>query len=284
MTLDGRTLCEEACIILRTADPTAKIAVGAALAKSWRDGEISVLHGGHSALPPPPAPPAPSQRPQRPPWRPARPDRPELRRPGDMPRRTTSGLRGRVALLHAIAHIELNAVDLAWDLIARFANADLPRAFYDDWIGVAADEGRHFNLLSARLNELGACYGDLPAHDGLWQAAMDTADDLTARLAIVPMVLEARGLDVTPAMAHKLRNGGDSPSADILQLILEDEISHVAAGQRWFEWCCSQQNLSPIECWHTLVGKYFKGALKPPFNHAARKQAGMSTKYYEPHA
>lgn len=184
-------------------------------------------------------------------------------------------------MLHAVAHIELNAIDLAWDLIARFADTGLPRAFYDDWVGVAADEGRHFTYLAARLAELDAAYGDLPAHDGLWQAAVDTAGDLTARLAVVPMLLEARGLDVTPAMVDKLQSAGDNQSALILQLILEEEIGHVATGCRWFEWSCRRHGLEPVSHWHILVAANFKGVIKPPFNHTARNQAGMAAEYYE---
>lgn len=260
----ANSLCAMACAVLREPEPAAKIALGAAAAKSWHAGSITDVGDC------------------RPSPRPARPAKPELRRPGDMPRRSTSGQRGRIALLHAIAHIELNAVDLAWDLIARFANPDLPRAFYDDWVQVAADEGRHFTMLVERLAELQASYGDLPAHDGLWQAAEETAGDLTTRLAVVPMLLEARGLDVTPAMADKLRGGGDDTSADILRLIYKEEISHVAVGRYWFEWSCQRQGLAPIAHWRALIGRHFKGILKPPFNHAARNQAGMATFYYQP--
>lgn len=256
-------LCALACAVLQEADPTAKIAAGAAVAEAWRAGTI--CHIGVC----------------QPPLRPARPAYPELRWPRDMPRRSTSGQRGRTALLHAIAHIELNAVDLAWDLIARFASPDLPRTFYDDWISVAADEGRHFTLLAARLAELQAAYGDLPAHDGLWRAAENTTGDLTARLAVVPMLLEARGLDVTPAMVDKLSNAGDLRSANILQLIYEEEINHVALGRRWFEWSCRRLGVNPVDHWRDLVGKHCKGVLKPPFNHAARSQAGMTTIYYQ---
>lgn len=267
--MTANTLCAGACEVLQTGDPGAKAAAGQALALNWRRGGIAVITGPDDPMPL---------------SRPARPDRPELRRPGDMPRRRLSGPRGRIALLHAIAHIELNAIDLAWDIIARFANTGgnsrMPRAFFDDWVGVAADEGRHFTLVCERLAELGAAYGDLPAHDGLWQAAKDTAHDLTARLAVVPMVLEARGLDVTPAMAAKLRSAGDGSSADLLQLILDDEIGHVAVGRHWFEWICQRDGLTPTTHWRAMVAAHFKGALKPPFNHQARKQAGMGTEYY----
>jgi len=255
-----------ACAVLRQGNPAAKVQAGAAVAEAWRAGRI----GRIGTCQPPP--------------RPARPKRPELRRPGDMPRRRISGQRGRIALLHAIAHIELNAIDLAWDLIARFTSQGLPGEFYDDWITVAADEGRHFSAISHRLAELGAAYGDLPAHDGLWQAATDTAGDLTARLAVVPTLLEARGLDVTPGMVAKLRSAGDDQSAVMLQVILDEEIGHVAAGVRWFNWCCRRQGLEPVGQWRQLVDKYFKGQLKPPFNHGARKQAGMEREYYQPDA
>lgn len=267
MTVEGivQNLSERARMVLRTGDPCAKAAAGRRLAADWRDGTVTVICGAGS-LPPP--------------GRPARPDRPELRLPRDMPRRRLSGSRGRIALLHAIAHIELNAIDLAWDLIARFAHAGLPRAFFDDWVEVAADEGRHFTLLNERLAELEAAYGDLPAHDGLWQAAEDTAHDLAARLAVVPMVLEARGLDVTPAMVAKLRRAGDEPSAALLKLILDEEISHVAAGRRWFEWLCQRDGVEPTARWRALVANHFKGVLKPPFNNEARNQAGMTAKYY----
>ena len=180
------------------------------------------------------------------------------------------------------AHIELNAVDLAWDLIARFADADLPRAFYDDWIAVADDEARHFALLAGRLAALGAAYGDLPAHDGLWQVAEETAGDLLARLAVVPLVLEARGLDVTPAMIAKLEKAGDSESAAILEVIYRDEIDHVAAGQRWFAFVCARRDLDPAAAWGELVRRHFKGVLKPPFNAEARDAAGFPEAYYQP--
>ncbi|MDP6566763.1 MAG: ferritin-like domain-containing protein [Alphaproteobacteria bacterium] len=256
------TLTALACDVLSTAEPAAKISAGRAAAAAWRQGNVTAI--GDS----------------RPPARPARPERPQLRRPGDMAKRSTAGRRGRIALLHAIAHIELNAIDLAWDLIARFATPDLPTAFLDDWVGVAEDEGRHFELLAARLAQLDAAYGDLPAHDGLWQAAEDTAGDLAARLAVVPMLLEARGLDVTPATVGRLRQASDSASADLLALICEEEIAHVAAGRRWFEWLCQRRNLDPIGHWRHLVARHFKGQLKPPFNEAARARAGLTADYY----
>ena len=217
------------------------------------------------------------------PDRPARPDRPELTRPGRVKKRKiTAAPEGRGALLHALAHIELNAIDLAWDIAARFTarHPDLPRAFYDDWVAVADDEARHFMMLEDRLAALGVSYGDHPAHDGLWQASMDTAHDLLARLAVVPMVLEARGLDVTPAMITKLRSVGDEESADALQIIHDDEISHVAAGKRWFDHLCAERGLAPEATWKDLVRRHFKGAVKPPFNETSRAKAGMPPDFY----
>jgi uncharacterized ferritin-like protein (DUF455 family) len=216
-----------------------------------------------------------------PPARPARPARPELKRPGEVPRRRINrGSAGRGALLHALAHIELNAVDLAADILARFTGEDLPRGFYDDWLKVADEEGKHYLLLAARLDELGLAYGDLPAHDGLWQAAEETAHDLLARLAVVPLVLEARGLDVTPAMIARLRAADDAASAAVLQVIYEEEIGHVAIGKRWFDFLCARRGLDPRETWQALVRRHFKGQLKPPFNDAAREEAGLPADFY----
>lgn len=217
----------------------------------------------------------------KPPRRPARPDRPHLLPPADVPRRRISrGTKGRTALLHALAHIELNAVDLAWDIVARFDGEDLPRAFFDDWVTVADEEARHFELLSARLAEFGAVYGDLPAHDGLWDSAVSTAHDLTARLAVVPLVLEARGLDVTPAMIQRLRAVEDETSAAVLETIYRDEIGHVAVGRRWFEYLCTRRGQDPETRWRALVEKYFRGALKPPYNVEARDAAGFPESWY----
>ena len=215
--------------------------------------------------------------------RPARPDRPPLRPPKEMAKRRAFGSpAGRIALLHALAHIELNAIDLAWDLVARFAGAGLPRGFFDDWVGVAGEEACHFQLLAGRLAELGVGYGDLPAHDGLWEAAAATADDLLARLAVVPLVLEARGLDVTPEMAARLERVGDAESAAILRRIYRDEIGHVATGLRWFRWLCLERGATPQTVFHDRVRRFFKGELKPPFNHQARAAAGFPRDYYEP--
>ena len=259
------TVAEAALGVLAAADPAAKAARAGALAAAWRDGAIAGIGSAE------------------PPDRPARPARPVLRPPRDMKRRGKArSAAGRIALLHALAHIELNAIDLACDLLARFAGDGLPRAFFDDWITVADEEARHFTLLSDRLAALGASYGDLPAHDGLWQAAAETAHDLLARLAVVPMVLEARGLDVTPPMIENLRRAGDTASVAILEIIYRDEIGHVAAGRRWFEHVCAARGLDPVPTYHRLVRRHFRGALKPPFNDDARGRAGMDAAYYAP--
>ncbi|MDJ0947071.1 MAG: ferritin-like domain-containing protein [Kiloniellales bacterium] len=263
----ARGLAEAAVSVLAAAEPQEKLRLTRAATAAWAAGRITAIGAA------------------RPPERPARPDRPALVPPREVPRRRIGREPGgRIALLHALAHIELNAVDLAWDLIARFgagaAGAGLPRAFFDDWCRVAADEARHFGLLSARLGDLGAAYGDLPAHDGLWEAAGATAGDLAARLAVVPLVLEARGLDVTPGMIDKLRRAGDTVSAAVLELIYREEVSHVAAGERWFAFLCRRLGRDPGPTWKALVRQHFKGVLKPPFNDEARRAAGMSPDVY----
>ena len=211
---------------------------------------------------------------------PARPDRPELLPPNRMPKRGRGGSdRARIALIHALAHIECVAIDLAVDMAGRFGGA-LPRAFIDDWLSVAADEAMHFALLQRRLDQLGSHYGALPAHDGLWEAARETAHDVMARLAVVPMVLEARGLDITPATIARADERGDFATARILQRIFSDEIRHVWIGTRWFESCCQAMNRDPADLWKTLVKSHFRGELKPPFNDSARSRAGLTRDYY----
>jgi uncharacterized ferritin-like protein (DUF455 family) len=200
-----------------------------------------------------------------------------------MPKRRAFGSpASRIALLHALAHIELNAIDLGWDIVARFAGEGMPRAFFDDWVGVASEEASHLELLTGRLADFGARYGDLPAHDGLWESAAATADDLLARLAVVPLVLEARGLDVTPEMAARLKRAGDPQSAAILRRIYSDEIGHVAVGVRWFDRLCHARGLMPEEVFRERVRRFFNGEVKPPFNREARAAAGFPARYYEP--
>ncbi|MEN3950683.1 ferritin-like domain-containing protein [Iodidimonas sp. SYSU 1G8] len=257
------SLTEAACAVLTTPGGRDKATLSRVVAAAWARGEISVLG---AAIPPD---------------RPARPGTPELLPPAQMPRRRSAGSTGtRIALLHALAHIELNAIDLAWDLIARFAADDLPREFFDQWVTVAAEEGLHFLLIEDRLAALSAHYGALPAHDGLWEAATETAHDLRARLAIVPMVLEARGLDVTPAMIGRFERSGDEESAAILRIVLRDEIGHVAVGKFWFDYLCARTGDDSPTLWRNLVRTHFRGALKPPFNREAREKAGFPPDLY----
>jgi uncharacterized ferritin-like protein (DUF455 family) len=216
------------------------------------------------------------------PDRPGRPGRPEYLPPNRMPNRRRGGSpAARIAMLHAFAHIEFNAIDLALDAAGRFGEA-MPHVFVTDWLSVAADEAMHFALLERRLQSLGSHYGALPAHDGLWEAAESTRDDLLARLAIVPMVLEARGLDVSPATVARLESAGDARSAAILKRIYSDEIRHVGIGSKWFLRLCREQNLVPGICWQNLVATRFRGALKPPFNDSARESAGLPREFYAP--
>jgi uncharacterized ferritin-like protein (DUF455 family) len=188
--------------------------------------------------------------------------------------------RGRIAMLHALAHIEFGAIDLAFDMAGRFGAA-FPGSFVDDWLSVGADEAIHFALLDRRLRALGSFYGALPAHDGLWEAAEATAHDALARLAVVPMVLEARGLDVTPATVARFEAAADRRSAAILSRIYRDEIRHVGIGTKWFKIVCESRGLIPAAHWKELIGTYFRGAIKPPFNDSARDEAGLSRDFYE---
>jgi uncharacterized ferritin-like protein (DUF455 family) len=214
------------------------------------------------------------------PDRPAWPERPELLPPSQMPKRGKGGSeRGRIALWHALAHIEFVAIDLALDMAGRFG-AECGQRFVSDFLSVAADEAMHFALLARKLESLGSHYGALPAHGGLWQAAEATQGDVRARLAVVPMVLEARGLDVTPATLERIRQHGDDQGAKILERILEDEIRHVAIGTRHFVALSDAAGDSPQDAWRTLVRRHFRGAVKPPFNDSARLAAGLSRDFY----
>ena len=217
-----------------------------------------------------------------PPDRPARPARPELLAPKDVPRRRPGTPAGRIALLHAVAHIELNAVDLHWDIVARFGHVPMPIGFYDDWVKAADEESKHFNLVCDCLERLGSHYGALPAHAGMWRAAEDTKDDLMGRLAVVPMVLEARGLDVTPGMIDIFRKAGDAEAVAALELIYGEEVGHVAYGSKWFHFLCGRENRDPKDAFHALVRHYFHGALKPPFNEEKRAEAGLPPDFYWP--
>lgn len=262
------TTIGDACIaVLKTTDAADKAAAALLMGKKWFDGDLSV---GFSP----------------PPDRPNRPEKPKLLPPRDMPKRRGAGTNAnKVALLHAVAHIELNAIDLAFDIVARFASTfdgEIQMDFINDWIEVGMDEARHFTMVATRLVDLDCQYGDLPAHDGLWEAAQKTAHDILARLAIVPMVLEARGLDVTPNMITRFTSFGDSQSAALLQVIYDEEISHVAKGNKWFNHLCEMSNIDKTEKFHTLVNTHFSGGLIRPFNHKARAKAGLIQDYYEP--
>ncbi|HSX73811.1 MAG TPA: ferritin-like domain-containing protein [Shinella sp.] len=249
---------------IAAADLDLKTALAQETARRWFARTLSMRSPRDPALP----------------ARPGRPERPELIPPKHMEKRSLHTLKGRIALLHALAHIELNAVDLALDIVARFTTERVPHSFFDGWMQVAFEEAKHFRLIRDRLRDLGADYGDLPAHDGLWQAAHDTRNDLTARLAVVPLILEARGLDVTPTLQAKMRETGDDASADILDIIYNDEKGHVAVGAKWFRFLCAREKKDPSATFKDLVRTNFRGPLKPPFNDVARAEAGLTPSFY----
>lgn len=244
--------CLDACA------PDDKLALTRAAANQWRDGQL-LLGRDH---------------PIEPIGEPGRPSAPKLVAPRDLPVRKLGSDEGRAAFVHALAHIEFNAINLAWDAVYRFR--DMPPAFFGDWIRVAEEEAYHFGLLRERLRALGHDYGDFDAHNGLWEMAQKTAFDALVRMALVPRVLEARGLDVTPGMMQRLRDIGDDKSADVLAIILRDEIGHVEIGTRWFRYLCDQRDLDPDQTYQLLLEKYMQGNLRPPFNDEARRQAGFS--------
>lgn len=247
---------------LLTGPARAKVFAARQVARDWRLGRLAPVFD--VAMPDAPA----------------RPARPELLPPGRMPKRGNGGsLRGRIALWHSLAHIEFVAIDLALDMVGRFGG-QMPRSFIDDFLSVAADEAMHFALIERKLASLGSFYGALPAHAGLWESAHATRHDVAARLAVVPMVLEARGLDVTPGMLDRVRAQGDRHGANILQRILDDEIRHVAIGTRHFVAQAHAHGFDPPQRWQNLVNHHFRGELKPPFNDSARYAAGLSRDYY----
>ena len=205
---------------------------------------------------------------------PGRPARPVLVHPRDLPRRRPGSPEGRLALIHAIAHIEFNAINLALDAVWRFRG--MPRDYCGDWLQVAAEEAKHFSLLEARLEALGHRYGDLPAHNGLWDMALRTAHDPLHRMALVPRVMEARGLDVTPGMIRRFRELGDVSTAEVLEVILAEEVGHVAAGTRWFRYLCRQRRLAPEATYFALLGDYLGDDIRCPLHLDARRAAGFS--------
>lgn len=247
---------------LLTAGPAAKAMAARRVARDWRLGRLTPDFS--AAMPD----------------RPARPLLPELLPPGRMPRRGRgNSARGRIALWHALAHIEFVAIDLALDLAGRFGAEGGP-ALVSDFLAVAADEAMHFVLIERHLRAMGSHYGALAAHDGLWESAQETRHDLAARLAVVPMVLEARGLDVTPATILRVRAAGDERGARILERILDDEIRHVRLGANHFESCAVKRQVPAADLWKSLVRRHFRGAIKPPFNDSARLAAGLSRQLY----
>lgn len=247
---------------LLTGEKRAKAMRTRALVRAWRRGELAT--GFSTALP------------HRPAWPPGL----QVLPPAQMPRRGKGGsARNRIALWHALAHIEFVAIDLALDIVGRFG-AEMGAPFIADFLAVAADEAMHFALIDRHLAAMGAGYGDLPVHEGLWQSAADTAHDVAARLAVVPMVLEARGLDVTPATLERVRMQGDLRGAQILQRILDDEVRHVRAGSIHFNAWCAQHGKIAQTHWKMLVKSHFRGTIKPPFNDSARLAAGLPRDLY----
>ncbi|MGH8215676.1 MAG: ferritin-like domain-containing protein [Rhodanobacteraceae bacterium] len=241
-------------------EPVAKVALTRQAFEALREGRLSPGDDGCTPFPID---------------APGRPERPRLVLPREVPRRGLGSGEGRAALVHAVAHIEFNAMNLAWDAVYRFRG--MPDDYYRDWASVANDEARHFTMLSARLTQLGRAYGDFDAHNGLWEMAVKTAESCLARMALVPRVLEARGLDVTPGMIVRLRAVGDEATANILEIILREEIAHVAAGTRWFRWCCEREGRDSDRAFDELLREHVPGGLKGPFNLDARRAAGFGT-------
>ena len=264
----GLSLAEMGAQVLNTADGRAKTALSLQYAQAWQEARAAgnTLEIGTA--------PAPDH--------PARPEAPRLCAPKDVAKRKPGSPEGRIALLHAVAHIELNAVDLHWDIIARFSDTPLPLGFFDDWVKAADEESKHFNLICDCLEAEGSHYGALPAHAGMWRAAEDTVSDLMGRLAVVPMVLEARGLDVTPGMIEIFRKAGATQAVAALEVIYAEEVHHVAYGSKWFHFLCGRHDLDPKDEFHRLVGLYFHGPLKPPFNEEKRAEAGLPPDFYWP--
>jgi uncharacterized ferritin-like protein (DUF455 family) len=246
--------------VLCLADPTEKAGAAQELLAATRAGSATLDTGALLTAPE---------------ALPGRPLRPKLVPPEQVPRRSPFTPGGRAALLHAIAHIEFNAINLALDAVWRIAG--MPDAYYRDWLQVAGEEALHFTLLREHLvQSLQHDYGDFDAHDGLWSMTDKTRDDIVARMALVPRTLEARGLDATPPLQAKLARAGDTRAVQILDIILRDEIGHVAIGNRWYAWLCAREGLDPVRHYQALVERYAAPRLKPPFNRPARLAAGFS--------
>jgi uncharacterized ferritin-like protein (DUF455 family) len=254
----AQSLYQAARRCLQATSVERKLSLSDDTAEAWRRGELTltgwtsaahIVEAGH-------------------------PERPQLVHPSRLPRRRAGSEAGRLALIHAIAHIEFNAINLAWDAVQRFP--DLPAGFYTDWIQVAREEVHHFRLLRERLREGGVDYGDYPAHNGLWEMAMRTAHDPLVRMALVPRMLEARGLDVTPGIMQRFADIGDTQTVAALQVILDQEVGHVSAGSRWFNHLCESRGLPPVATYFELLDEFVHGAIRCPLHHRARREAGFS--------
>lgn len=258
MLASDTNLFSRAQTCLCTCEPTKKVELTQALYAQWCAGEL-VLSSDTAA-----------QRLEKP----GRPEQPELVHPRRVPKRSLNSAEGRLSFIHAIAHIEFNAINLALDAVYRFRN--MPDNYYSDWLLVAAEEAKHFTLLSDLLIARGICYGVYPAHNGLWEMALKTDHDVMVRMALVPRVLEARGLDVTPGMIKKLRATRDRELVDVLEIIYHDEIGHVLIGSQWFNTLCAQRGLDAASTFSRLLDEYMEGASYGPFDEAVRVQAGFS--------
>lgn len=254
----AQSLYQAARCCLLAATLEEKLTLTDSTAEAWRRGELALTG-----------------------WTPAehileagRPERPPLVHPSRLPRRRAGSEAGRLALIHAIAHIEFNAINLAWDAVQRFP--DLPADFYGDWIRVAREEVHHFRLLRERLREGGVDYGDFPAHNGLWEMAMRTAHDPLVRMALVPRMLEARGLDVTPGIMQRFADIGDQGTVAALQVILDEEVGHVLFGTRWFRYLCETRGLRPEATYFELLSEFVHGGIRCPLHRQARREAGFS--------
>jgi len=256
MTPSNLFLTAKQC--LNAKDPKTKVALTTALYQAWQADELALA----------------DDRQIQPIGPPGRPERPRLVSPRELPHRRLHTESGRAALIHAVAHIEFNAINLALDAVYRFRG--MPESYYDDWLRVAFEEAHHFSLLQERLGELGYSYGDFDAHDGLWEMALVTAHDPLIRMALVPRVLEARGLDVTPGMIQRLKNADDNRTVAILEIILQEEIGHVEIGSRWFRYCCEQAGQLVEETFLKLLRTYYRGRIRGPFNETARLAAGFT--------
>ncbi|KAJ1906511.1 hypothetical protein IWQ60_012065 [Tieghemiomyces parasiticus] len=280
------TLCDWCLRVLNTPDPTEKVTVTQELSRQWTEGLIKEIGHGQALD------------------RPARPDDLEFVAPGKAVKLGKAGsLRSRIAILHSLANVEQWAIDTAVDTIVRFGSVGapveppcsallehttapaaaqpLPRTFYDDFVRMAAEEAKHFLWLTQRLGDLGSHFGALPVHAGIWDSAFETRHALVCRVGIVQMVQESRGLDVSDSTVEKFRAVGDTPTADMLTAILADEVTHVATGYRWFSHECDRRGLDRQACFRSVVRHHFRGVLKPPFNEAARRAAGMEPELYQ---